>query len=275
MKLHLAYSPCPNDTFIFDAMVHGKIDTEGIQFEPFLADVETLNRRALAAESDITKLSFHAYSFTSGNYQLLQSGAALGRGCGPILIAREEFQLSEVENCLIAIPGVLTTANFLLSLAFPRVTRKTEMVFSQIEDALIRGEIDAGLIIHENRFTYEKKGLKKIIDLGEWWENNYKLPIPLGGIAVKRSMDQELKERIGRIMRNSVEFALQNPSQAMGYVHKHAQEMEEAVMLMHIGLYVNDFTIDLGETGKEAVEKMFAVAKEKGIINNYRQPIFI
>ena len=275
MKLSLAYSPCPNDTFIFDAMVHHKIDTEGLEFEPVLADVETLNQNAFDAVSDITKISFHAYCYVSQDYQLLHSGSALGNGCGPLMISKDIIPASKIEFCLIGIPGRLTTANFLLSLAFPEAATKKEMVFSEIEDALLKDQIDIGLIIHENRFTYEKKGLRKIIDLGEWWEKKYQLPIPLGGIAVRRSFDDALKQKINRVLRRSVEFALENPEQTMDYVKAHAQEMEEAVMQMHIKLYVNQFSVDLGEKGMEAIERLYEVAYEKKIIAGLYQPMFI
>lgn len=275
MKLFLAYSPCPNDTFIFDAMVHKKIDTEGLEFEPVLADVETLNQNAFQQISDITKISFHAYSYSSVNYQLLHSGAALGNGCGPLLISKDIIPASKIEFCLIGIPGKLTTANFLLSLAFPEAATKKEMIFSEIEDALIKDHIDIGLIIHENRFTYEKKGLRKIIDLGEWWEKKYQLPIPLGGIALRRSFDNVLKQKINRVLRRSVEFALNSPQQAMPYVRQHAQEMDEEIMQMHINLYVNKFSVDLGEEGIEAIERLYEVAFEKKIIPGLYQPIFI
>lgn len=275
MKLSLAYSPCPNDTFIFDAMVHQKIDTEGLVFEPVLADVETLNQNAFDENADITKISYHAYSYVSKVYQLLHAGSALGNGCGPLLISKDIIPASKIEFCLIGIPGKLTTANFLLSLAFPEAATKKEMVFSDIEDALLKDHIDIGLIIHENRFTYEKKGLRKIIDLGEWWEKKYQLPIPLGGIAVRRSFDSELKQKINRVLRRSVEFALNNPEQTMDYVRAHAQEMEEAVMQMHINLYVNHFSIDLGEKGMEAIERLYEVAFEKKIIAGLYQPIFV
>lgn len=275
MKLSLAFSPCPNDTFIFDALVHQKIDTEDLTFEPVHADVETLNQNAFEEISDITKISFHAFAYVSKFYQLLHAGSALGNGCGPILISKDIIPSSKIEFCLIGIPGKLTTANFLLSLAFPEAATKKEIVFSAIEDALSGDQIDIGLIIHENRFTYEKKGLHKIVDLGEWWEKKYNLPIPLGGIAVKRSFDQPLKEKIDRVLKRSVEFALQNPKQTMDYVHMHAQEMDEEVMKMHIALYVNDFTVDLGQKGIEAIETMFEIAMDKRIIPGIYQPIFV
>lgn len=275
MKLTLAYSPCPNDTFIFDALAHQKIDTEGLTFEIIHDDVESLNRNALEGNYDITKLSYHAYAYVSANYQLLTAGSALGRGCGPLMISKDDIPRSKIEFCLIGIPGKLTTANFLLSMAFPEAATKKEMVFNTIEDGLLNEVIDIGLIIHENRFTYLHKGLKKIIDLGEWWEQKYQLPIPLGGIVTRRDFDQDVKSKINRVLKRSVEYALANPAQTMDYVRAHAQEMEEAVMQQHIQLYVNDFSVDLGEEGKAAIEALYAVAGDKKIIPNMYYPIFV
>ena len=275
MKLTLAYSPCPNDTFIFDALAHQKIDTEGLTFKIIHDDVESLNRNALEGNHDITKLSYHAYAYVSSNYQLLTSGSALGRGCGPLMISKDDIPRSKIEFCLIGIPGKLTTANFLLSMAFPEAATKKEMVFNTIEDGLLNEVIDIGLIIHENRFTYLQKGLKKIIDLGEWWEQKYQLPIPLGGIVTRRNFDQDLKSKINRVLKRSVEYALANPEQTMDYVRAHAQEMEEAVMQQHIHLYVNDFSVDLGEEGKAAIEALYEVAGDKKIIPNMYYPIFV
>ena len=211
----------------------------------------------------------------SRNYQLLTSGSALGRGCGPLLISKGEIPRSKIEFCLVGIPGKLTTANFLLSLAFPEAATKKEYVFSEIENALLSEAIDIGVIIHENRFTYQAKGLKKIIDLGEWWEKKYQLPIPLGGICVRRNFDTDLKQKINRVLKRSVEFAMNNPEQTMDFVRKHSQEMEEEVMKKHIQLYVNDFTIDLGAEGKNAVEKLYEVAMEKRIIGGMVYPLFV
>lgn len=275
MKLTLAYSPCPNDTFIFDALAHQKIDTEGLTFEIIHDDVESLNRNALEGNYDITKLSYHAYAYVSANYQLLTAGSALGRGCGPLMISKDDIPRSKIEFCLIGIPGKLTTANFLLSMAFPEAATKKEMVFNTIEDGLLNEAIDIGLIIHENRFTYLHKGLKKIIDLGEWWEQKYELPIPLGGIVTRRDFDQDVKSKINRVLKRSVEYALANPAQTMDYVRAHAQEMEEAVMQQHIQLYVNDFSVDLGEEGKAAIEALYAVVGDKKIIPNMYYPIFV
>ncbi|HRG86738.1 MAG TPA: 1,4-dihydroxy-6-naphthoate synthase [Chitinophagales bacterium] len=275
MNLSIAYSPCPNDTFIFDALAHQKIDTEGLTFDIIHGDVETLNREAMDGKYDITKLSYHAFAYMSNHYQLLTAGSALGRGCGPLMISKDEIPRSKIEFCLIGIPGRLTTANFLMTLAFPEAATKKEMVFNEIENALLNDAIDIGLIIHENRFTYIHKGLKKIIDLGEWWEKKYQLPIPLGGIVTRRDFDPALQLKINRVVKRSVEFALANPAQTMQYVRDHAQEMDEQVMQQHIALYVNDFSVDLGEEGKAAITALYEVAAEKKIIPGMHYPLFV
>ncbi|BDS10038.1 menaquinone biosynthesis family protein [Aureispira anguillae] len=275
MKLTLGYSPCPNDTFIFDAMVHHKIDTEGLEFEVQLGDVEQLNQKAFANELDITKLSYHAYAYLINSYALLTSGSALGNNCGPLLIAKTAIPTTELATKKIAIPGKYTTANFLLSLAFPTAQQKEEVLFSDIEQQVLQGEVDAGLIIHENRFTYQDRGLVKIIDLGEWWEQTTQLPIPLGGIVVKRTLPLNLQQKINRVLRRSIEFAFANPQAALPYIQQHAQEMSAAIVQQHINLYVNDFSIDLGAKGKAAVEHLFHTAIQKGLIENNTVNIFI
>ncbi len=275
-SLTLGFSPCPNDCFIFDALVHNKIDTEGLNFKVELLDVETLNTRALNGELDITKLSFHAYGHVLDNYILLRAGSALGFNCGPLLIQDVRRKIQDLaENSKIAIPGKLTTANFLLSLAYPYLKNKIEYVFSDIENAILSGEVDAGLIIHENRFTYEEKGLKKIIDLGEFWESLIHAPIPLGGIVIKRSFDAEAQQKINRLIKKSVEFAFANPQSCMPYVKAHAQEMSVEVMKKHINLYVNNFSIDLGETGTNAVKLLFKKAEELKLFQQNNRTLVI
>lgn len=275
MKLSLGFSPCPNDTFIFDAMVHGKIDTEGLEFDVFMADVEELNQKAFAKELDITKLSYHAYAYLLDDYVLLDAGSALGNNCGPLLIAKKSMTEIEINQAKIAIPGKYTTANFLLNLAYPKAQNKTELLFSEIETAVLNGEVDAGLIIHENRFTYQDKGLIKIIDLGEYWESTTKLPIPLGGIVVNKKLPLEIQQKVNRVMKRSVVFALDNPSETQAYVKTHAQEMDEEVIYRHISLYVNDYTVDLKTNGKAAIDKLFETAKGKNIIPTYTGEIFL
>ncbi len=256
--LTLGFSPCPNDTFIFDAMIHGKVKTDELQFLPVLEDVETLNKMALAAELDVTKLSFFAFSRIRDKYELLTAGSALGKGVGPLLISKHLISHPETEIKKIAIPGKNTTAYFLLQTFYPMLTNVEEMIFSDIEQAVLEGRADAGLIIHENRFTYESKGLKKIADLGELWEKKTGLPIPLGGIAIRRSIPFDIKQKVNAILKASVEFAFANPESSAQYVKDNAQEMDEEVRKKHIRLYVNEYSIDLGENGKDAIEKMFA-----------------
>ncbi len=268
-KLTIGFSPCPNDCFIFDAMIHNKIDTEGLSFDLVMEDVESLNQKAFRGELDITKLSFHAFLYLTDKYNLLNAGSALGNNCGPLLIAKKEISLNDVNainNYSIAIPGKYTTANFLLSLAFPSAINKREIIFSKIEDTVISGEVDLGLIIHENRFTYEQKGLKKIIDLGEWWETETNLPIPLGGIVIRKNISDEIIQKINRVLKKSVEYAFENPKSSLSYIKEHAQEMSEEVIYKHIDLYVNKYSIDLGEKGHKAVDMMFDKARKTGLM---------
>ncbi len=259
MKLRIGFSPCPNDTFIFDALVHGKIDTGEIQFEPILEDVETLNEWALEGKLDITKLSFPAFFTARNTYQLLDAGSALGQGVGPLLVSKENTSLTpdQINQRKVLLPGSNTTAHLLFSLAFPAATKKEFLIFSAIEEALQRDSQLLGVLIHENRFTYEKKGLKKIIDLGSYWEENWKVPIPLGGIAIKRSFKHSLKKQLENWIRSSLALAWTNYPQLSPYVQLHAQEMEEDVMRKHITLYVNDYSRSLGQEGRHAIQVLF------------------
>jgi 1,4-dihydroxy-6-naphthoate synthase len=277
MTLSLGFSPCPNDCFMFDAIVHRRIDMEGLEFSVHLADVEALNRAAFAGEADVTKLSYHAFAYCASNYALLDAGSALGRSCGPLLVSKRAIATEEVAagRLRIAIPGKYTTANFLLGLAFPNALDRTELVFSAIEPAVLNGEFDAGLSIHENRFTYEAKGLKKIVDLGEFWESETGAPIPLGGIVVKRSLPDDVKQRVNRVLRRSVEYAFAHRDASLPYVREHAQEMSEEVMYRHIDLYVNEYSVDLGAEGRRAVELLFARAGATGIIPPLKGELFL
>jgi 1,4-dihydroxy-6-naphthoate synthase len=262
---------------MFDAIVNKRIDLEGLEFSIHMADVEALNRAAFAGEAEITKLSYHAYAHCTGNYVLLDAGSALGRNCGPLLISKRTISNEEVAagGVRIAIPGKYTTANFLLGLAFPRARDRTELVFSEIETALLDETYDAGLIIHENRFTYQEKGLRKIIDLGEFWEGETGTPIPLGGIVIRRSLPDEVKQSVNRVLRRSVEYAFANRAASLPFVREHAQEMSEEVMYRHIDLYVNQFSIDLGEEGRRAVEMLFKRAAATGIIPAATENLFL
>lgn len=264
-KLTLGFSPCPNDTFIFDALVNGRIDTGNIELEVVLADVEELNRMALLGKLDITKISYNAFTQVHYKYQLLNAGSALGQKCGPLVIAKQELTSQEMKTARIAIPGQHTTANFLMSYAFPEAQNKEEFLFSEIENAVLEGKVDAGVIIHENRFTYQDKGLTKLADLGEVWESKTGFPIPLGGIAISRRLKPALRKQFDLLLRQSVEYAFENPTASSDYVKCHAQEMEESVMQAHIALYVNQFSVDLGAKGKAAIAEMYRVGRQFGM----------
>ena len=261
MKLTLGFSHCPNDTFIFDALVHHKIDTEGLEFEVIFADVEQLNKWACQGKLDITKLSYNAFTHCVNDYALLDSGSAIGNNCGPLLIKKPNTILTKESK--LAIPGKYTTANMLLNIAFPNHQNKVEMLFSEIENKVLEGRVDAGLIIHENRFTYEDKGLEKVKDLGEFWEEETGLPIPLGGIVTNRRLPLATQQKIERVLRKSVEFAFENPNSSADYVKFHAQEMEKEVVDAHIALYVNNYSISLGEQGRKAVELLFEKSRKE------------
>jgi 1,4-dihydroxy-6-naphthoate synthase len=277
MKLTLGASPCPNDCFIFDAIVNRRIDLEGLEFSVRLADVEALNRATFAGELDVSKLSYHAYAYCADRYVALDAGSALGRNCGPLLISKRVISPEEVAGGAlhIAIPGKYTTANFLLGFAFPEARNKTELIFSAIESALLDEQYDAGLIIHENRFTYQARGLKKIIDLGEYWERETGAPIPLGGIVMRRSLPAGMQRAVNRVLRRSVEYAVANPKASLPFVREHAQEMSEDVMYRHIDLYVNEYSVDLGVEGRRAVETLFARAAATGVIPRVEVPLFL
>ena len=264
MKLTLGFSPCPNDTFIFDAIVHQKIDTEGLEFEVIFSDVEQLNKWAFDGKLDVTKLSYNAFTHCLDKYILLDSGSALGRNCGPILLKKSGTILTP--DSKIAIPGKYTTANMLLSISNPEYTNKVETLFSEIENDVLSGKVDAGLIIHENRFTYQHKGLEKVKDLGEFWEEKTGLPIPLGGIVVNRDLPLEVQKKFARVLRKSVEFAIANRGSSSEFVKCHSQEMETEVIDDHINLYVNEFSVSLGEEGRRSVEKVFEGIETKNNI---------
>jgi 1,4-dihydroxy-6-naphthoate synthase len=277
MTLSLGFSPCPNDCFMFDAIVHQRIDLEGLTFSVRMEDVEALNRAAFAGGVDITKLSYHAYAYCANRYVLLDAGSALGRNCGPLLISKRPIAKEDVAagGLKIAIPGKYTTANFLLGLAFPAARDRTELLFSEIEPALAADRFDAGLIIHENRFTYEAKGLRKIIDLGEFWEEQTGAPIPLGGIVIRRSLPDEVKRRVNRVLRRSVEYAFAHRQASLPFVREHAHEMSEDVIYRHIDLYVNEYSVDLGAEGRRAVELLFDRARATGIIPGVEESLFL
>ncbi len=274
--LSLGYSPCPNDTFIFFPLVCGKIDTHGLKFREILEDVETLNRLATASRLDITKASFHAFGRLREDYCLLRSGGALGKGCGPLVIARKELKMPDLRGKTIAIPGELTTAFLLLQIFDPELKRKVKiMPFNSIIGSVKEGEADAGLIIHESRFTFERAGLKKVIDLGEWWEGETGHPVPLGGILGRRGLGADLLRRIENLIRRSVEYAFAHRGESVSYIKQHAQELEDEVIDQHIDLYVNNYSLDIGESGERAVKELFRLAEGRGIIKSSDKSMFI
>ncbi len=283
MTLSLGFSPCPNDTFIFDALVNKRIDTKGLNFEVTMTDVEQLNVMATNNVLQVTKLSYHAFAYLTATYALCNSGSALGYGVGPLLITNNTTNVMELMQQLdtpnsevrIGIPGKLTTANFLCSIAYPHAQHKTEFVFSDIEQALLTNKIDAGLIIHENRFTYAQRDFTKIIDLGDYWQQLVNAPIPLGGIVVSRALPVEVQQLVSQLIKESVQYAFANPQASKNYIQQHAQEMSATVTQQHINLYVNDFSIDLGVQGKLAVNTLLQKAIDLQLIKNNAQPLFV
>lgn len=298
MKLTLGFSPCPNDTFIFDAAIHHKIDTEGLEFEVLFDDVETLNQKAMQGVLDITKLSYHAFAYVTDKYVLLDSGSALGFGVGPLVIFKDDLRKftneSDSESFIgesgtsvktdltrilpelrIAIPGKYTTANFLFGTFFPKAENRIEMRFDEIENAVINGRVDLGVIIHENRFTYQDKGLQKLVDLGDLWEKQTGCAIPLGGIVINRNLPLDVQLKVNRIIKRSVEYAFANPKSGLEFIRQHSQEMSEEVMYKHIDLYVNQYSVELGTEGRKAIQLLFDKALQNGIIPPIKQNLFL
>ncbi len=273
-RLSLGYSPCPNDTFIFYALVHGKVAAPGVAFQERLEDVETLNQLARQGALDLTKISYHAFGHLRRDYALLHSGGALGRGCGPLVVAGAETSMQNLRGRKIAIPGQLTTANLLLQLYGEGYEDVLILPFEQIMTAVRQGQADAGVIIHESRFTYQQYGLRQVIDLGAWWEKDSGCPIPLGGILAKRNLGPELIHRIDAALKQSIEYAHTHPETAGDYIKKHAQELDDDVIRSHIRLYVNDFSLDLGEEGIQAIEVLFRRAEQRGLIPPCELPLF-
>lgn len=269
--LTLGYSPCPNDTFIFYALVHGKIDTGSLKFKEILLDVETLNQKALSTELDITKVSFHAFGHLRDKYALLRSGGAMGRGCGPLVVARTKTGMDALKSKRIAIPGKLTTAFLLLQLYNPAFSVNiVVMPFDKILSAVKDGIVDAGLIIHESRFTYSDYGLFEVIDLGNWWEEETGFPIPLGCIIARKNLGMDLIQNIDILIRRSVEYAFGHREETKDYIKAHSQELADSVIERHINLYVNEYSMDFGDNGLKAIEEFFRRAEDKGIISGGR-----
>jgi len=273
-QLSLGYSPCPNDTFIFYGLIHGKVSFPEVMFTEQLEDVETLNQLALQSQLDLTKISYHAFGHLRKDYVLLHSGGALGRGCGPLVVANQMTSMENLRGKKIAIPGQLTTANLLLQLHSEGYEDVLILPFDQIMTAVEQGKVDAGVIIHESRFTYQQHGLKQILDLGQWWENETGHPIPLGGILAKRTLGATLINKIDTALRQSIEYAYDHSQEPQTYIKQHAQELDDNVVRNHIELYVNDFSIDLGEGGIEAVKCLLHRAEERGIIPACELPLF-
>ena len=255
MRIDLAFSPCPNDTFIFDALVNDKIDTEGLDFRIVLADVEQLNKWSIQNRYHVTKLSYYAYTKCFDFYKILNSGSAIGEGCGPILIKKPNTKLCDYSK--IAIPGEYTTANMLLGIAYPTLKNKDAVIFSDIEKLVLQNDYDAGVIIHENRFTYKERGLVKEKDLGDFWNNKTNLPIPLGGIVVSRDLSLDIQYKIDRVIKKSIKYAFDNRTCLSEYIKSNAQEMSDDVINSHINLYVNDFSLSLGDLGRSSILKVF------------------
>lgn len=273
-SLNLGYSPCPNDTFIFYALVHGRIPLPGVQISERLADVETLNQLALAGALELTKVSYHALGHLRDRYVLLRSGGALGRGCGPLVIAPRPLVMEELRGLRIAVPGRLTTANLLLQLYGEGFDRLVVLPFDRIMPAVLQGEADAGVIIHESRFTYRQLGLHQVLDLGAWWEGDSGLPIPLGGILALRTLGPALIQSLEEALTASVAYAFAHPLEPRDYIKRHSQELADEVIASHIGLYVNDFSLDLGQEGEKAVAELLRRAEQRGIIPASSLPLF-
>ncbi|PJB78721.1 MAG: 1,4-dihydroxy-6-naphthoate synthase [Acidobacteria bacterium CG_4_9_14_3_um_filter_49_7] len=274
MPLELAFSSCPNDTFMFNAIVSGAVPVAwplGVR----IGDIEELNQWAFAGETDITKLSFFAYFQLADQYVMLNSGAALGRGCGPVIISRRPIPEDELKNMRVAVPGLNTTAFLLFKTYCPKCTKLVPMLFSEIEQAIITGDVDAGVIIHETRFTYQLRGLQKLVDLGEWWEGTTGHPIPLGCIAIKRDMAVDVGTEFERALKSSVEHAFSNRGDAYPFIRKHAKELDQDVIDAHIDLYVNDFSISLGDAGQKAVRHLYRAAYRAGLVKSLRNDIFL
>lgn len=275
MEITLGFSSCPNDTYMFDALVHKKIDTEDFDFNYVISDVQELNRRAFVGDLQMTKLSYFAYSHVYQNYQILDSGSALGFANGPLFICKKGDEKKINASSRILIPGKETTANLLFSIAYPEFTNKTECLFSEIEPKIMSGEYDAGVIIHEDRFTYAERGFSLLCDLGTYWESQTKSPIPLGAIVVRRDVPDDVKMTLSRLLKKSIEYANVHPMDSYAFIHEHAQAIEDDVLRKHIALFVNDFSLSLGEQGRKAVETLYRRAYEVGILSSKPSQIFL
>lgn len=255
-KLKLNFSTCPNDTFMFDALVNGKIDCRGLEFEVTLSDIEELNKAALTGEADITKMSYALYPEIAERYNMLKSGSALGYGSGPLFVSKRSLDKSNLSDIKVALPGEHTTAARLLDKLFPEVTVKSYCLFSDISRAILEGSVDAGVLIHEERFTYQDKGLRLVADLGDEWEKLYSLPIPLGGIVIKKDIPTEVQQLFEELLSESVRYAFENPKSSREYVKRYARELSDEIIDKHIDMFVNDFSVNIGDLGVKSIEKL-------------------
>lgn len=275
MKLSVGFSTCPNDTFMFEAIVNKRLDMDKMEFDFVLSDVEELNKKAKNNELDISKISIAAYPYFAEKYELLTAGSAIGKGNGPVLVSKKKIYQDELHDALIAIPGVHTTARLLLSIIYPEARHVKEYLFSDIEEAVLSDETDAGVIIHENRFTYQQKGLRKVTDLGEEWEKITRLPLPLGGIVVRRDLPAEVKTAFDTMLSESVKVALEKPLVSLPFVKKHAQNLDESVIFQHINLFVNEFSVQMGEEGKKAIATLLERGAKSGMFPPVQQSVFV
>jgi len=266
VNLSVAYSPCPNDTFIFNDLANGTLGGPELTLDVHLHDVETLNRMALEGVYDVTKVSFAAYLRARQKYELLSVGAALGYGCGPLVVARREMGPDEFAGCKIAVPGELTTAHLLLRLWAPQFRQRVFVRYDEVMPMVASGEVDAGVIIHEGRFVYAHAGLVKLADLGEWWQGRTGLPIPLGGIVARRSLGGETIERFENLLRQAIRNSQANPDAAGPYIREHAREMDPAVLAEHIKTFVNDYSMDIGDDGRAAIRRLGEMARDAGLL---------
>ncbi len=276
-EISLGISPCPNDTFIFYHLLHRK--DLPFKLNPVIADVEELNAMVLEGRLDVSKVSYALAARVSHRYLVLESGSALGRGCGPLILGRKRLSRKELENSVIAIPGANTTAALLLRLYMSSAAiEPVPMLFSRIPDAILKGEVDAGVVIHETRFTYRERGLVCTEDLGAWWEKNTGMPLPLGGIIAGRHLPAHIISEIDRGIGESIEFATEHPGDTADFVRIHAQEMSQGIQRRHIDLYVNEFSLALGREGRAAVRKLFGLAAETGFcpqVSGHPEPLFL
>lgn len=275
MRLTFGFSPCPNDTFMFEALANKKIESDGYEFEIIMQDVEKLNQKVINKELDISKISFATYPQIASSYKILSSGSALGINNGPLIISKKKIYPDEVPYIKIAIPGIHTTANLLLSIAYPKANNKFEYLFSDIEEAILSNEADAGVIIHETRFTYQKKGLQKIIDLGEFWYETTNGPLPLGGIVINRNLDKSTQIAVEDFIKKSVQQAMKDPVSTLPFIKNYSDELDEDVISQHISLYVNDYSIKMGKKGQDAIKRLFAEGSKAGCFSMPENDIFV